>query len=232
LVSKRFFNVKTKTEARREAILAAAKAVFEEMGFEQATMSEITARVGGSKATLYRYFDSKEALFGELVSRSAQEHGGQLADLFGERPCAAIGPGLPPDAMEVLALLDPKQDVEVSLKGFGERVLRTFFTPQKFAMRRMVIAASGNNPEVGRTFYENGPGKGMKLVASYFEAVMKAGKLRMADPHVAASQFRALLDCELEERGLMNALPEFDDAQVVATVARAVDTFMRAYRPD
>jgi hypothetical protein len=62
LVSKRFFNVKTKTEARREAILAAAKAVFEEMGFEQATMSEITARVGGSKATLYRYFDSKEAL--------------------------------------------------------------------------------------------------------------------------------------------------------------------------
>ena len=224
--------MKTKTEARREAILAAAKAVFAEVGFEQATMSEITARVGGSKATLYRYFDSKEALFAELVMRSAQEHGGQLADLFSDKPCAAMGPGLPPDAMEVLALLDPEQEVEVSLRGFGERVIRTFFTPQKFAIRRMVMAASCNNPEVGKVFYENGPGKGMKLVARYFEGVMKAGKLRMADPHVAAAQFRGLLDCELDERGLLNALPQLDDAQAAATVARAVDTFMRAYRPD
>jgi len=224
--------VKTKTEARREAILTAAKAVFEKVGFEQATMSEITARVGGSKATLYRYFDSKEALFAELVLRSAQEHDGQLAGLFPKQPCAATAQGLPPDAMEVLALLDPDQDVEVSLRGFGERVIRTFFTPQKFAIRRMVIAASGNNPELGRTFYENGPGNGMKLIARYFEGVMKAGKLRMADPDVAAAQFRGLLDCELEERGLMNALSPLDDARVAATVARAVDTFMRAYRPD
>ena len=132
----------------------------------------------------------------------------------------------------MLALLDPGQDAEVALKGFGERVVRTFFTPQKFAMRRMVIAASGNNPEVGRVFYENGPGKGMKQFAGYFERVMKAGKLRTADPHVAAAQFRSLLDCELDERGLMNALPELDDAQTKAIVARAVDTFMRAYRPD
>ena len=224
--------MKTKTEARREAILTAAKAVFEEVGFEQATMSEITARVGGSKATLYRYFDSKEALFSELVLRSAQEHDGQLADLFPKQFCTTMDQDLPPDAMEVLALLDPDQEVEVSLRGFGERVIRTFFTPQKLAIRRMVIAAAGNNPEVGKTFYENGPGKGMKLMASYFEGVMKAGKLRMADPDVAAAQFRGLLDCELEERGLMNALSPLDDARVVATVARAVDTFMRAYRPD
>lgn len=224
--------MKTKTEARREAILTAAKAVFEEVGFEQATMSEITARVGGSKATLYRYFDSKEALFSELVLRSAQEHDGQLADLFPKQFCTTMDQDLPPDAMEVLALLDPDQEVEVSLRGFGERVIRTFFTPQKLAIRRMVIAAAGNNPEVGKTFYENGPGKGMKLMARYFEGVMKAGKLRMADPDVAAAQFRGLLDCELEERGLMNALSPLDDARVVATVARAVDTFMRAYRPD
>ena len=36
LVSKKTLNVKVRTEARREAILAAAKDVFEEVGFEQA----------------------------------------------------------------------------------------------------------------------------------------------------------------------------------------------------
>src|SRR6516165_9146528 len=109
--------MKVLTEARREAILAAAKAVFEEVGFDQATMSEITARVGGSKATLYRYFESKEALFMELVLRTGQEHGGELMDLFSN--CSSSEhDGLPPEASEVLALLNPDEDVRANLQGF------------------------------------------------------------------------------------------------------------------
>ena len=53
--------MKKMSETRREAILAVAKAVFEELGFEHATMSEISTRMGGSKATLYRYFESSRA---------------------------------------------------------------------------------------------------------------------------------------------------------------------------
>jgi AcrR family transcriptional regulator len=222
--------VKTKTEARREAILAAAKAVFEEVGFEQATMSEITARVGGSKATLYRYFDSKEALFMELVSRSAQEHGGELMGLF--RHCSgSLKDGLPPEASQALALLDPDEDVKATLLGFGERAIKSFHTPQKLAVKRMVIAAAANNPELGRLFYENGPGRGMKFVERYFESVMKAGKLRQADPRVVAAHFRALLESEVEEPGLLNVQLQLGDEQIVAVVERAVDAFMRAYGP-
>lgn len=224
--------MKIKTEARREAILAAAKAVFEEVGFEQATMSEITARVGGSKATLYRYFDSKEALFLELVRRSATEHGGQLMSLLA--PCGGPSPGngLPPEATELLALLNPDEDVATTLGGFGIRVLKTFHTPQKIASWRMMIAAAAHAPEVGRLFYENGPAQGMKQVARYFEGVMNAGKLRRADPRVMAAHFRALLESEVDEPGLFNARPELTDEQIDAVVERAVDVFMRAYGPE
>jgi AcrR family transcriptional regulator len=55
--------VRVKTAARREAILAAAKQVFQDMGYDRASMDEVAARFGGSKATVYRYFGSKEALF-------------------------------------------------------------------------------------------------------------------------------------------------------------------------
>jgi AcrR family transcriptional regulator len=48
--------MKTKTEGKRLAILKAAADVFREVGFERASMSEIRARIGGSKATLYNYF--------------------------------------------------------------------------------------------------------------------------------------------------------------------------------
>lgn len=221
--------MKVKTEARREAILAAAKAVFEEVGFEQATMSEITARVGGSKATLYRYFDSKEALFQELLRRSASEHSGAVFALL--HPCGGAGDTpLPPEVMETLALLNPEAGVATALQDFGERVLKTFHTPQKLVARRMVIAAA-NDSNVGRLFYENGPARGMQYVERYFDGVMKAGNLRQADPRVAAAHFRALVESEVAEPGLLNALPEMKDEEIRAIVARAVDVFMRAYGP-
>lgn len=221
--------MKIKTEARREAILAAAKAVFEEVGFEQATMSEITARVGGSKATLYRYFDSKEALFQELVRRSAREHDGAVLALL--HPCGqSTEPGLPPEVTEALALLNPAEDVATALRDFGERVLKTFHTPQKLAARRMIIAAA-NDSNVGRLFFENGPARGMQYMERYFDSVMKAGHLRKADARVAAVHFRALVESEVDEPGLLNARSELSGEEIRAVVARAVDVFMRAYGP-
>ena len=218
------------TEARREAILAAAKAVFEEVGFEQATMSEITARVGGSKATLYRYFESKEALFVELVRRSAREHGGELMGML--HPCGeAAETGLPPEATEVLALLDPDADVKATLQGFGEHVIKNFLTPQKMAAKRMVIAAAGSHPELGRVFYETGVRRGMQFVERYFEHLIKAGKLREANPRVVAAHFRGLLESEWTEPALFNVQLQLSDAQAVAVVQQAVDAFIRAYGP-
>jgi AcrR family transcriptional regulator len=214
------------TEARREAILAAAKAVFEKVGFEQATMAEITARVGGSKATVYRYFESKDALFQELLRRAASEHSGVVFALLDHH-----GPSPEAEAKEALALLNTEHDVDATLQTFGEQLLKIFHTPQRIAARRMVIAAAANS-DVGKLFFENGPVKGLQQMARYFEDVMHAGHLRRADANVAAAQFRALVEAEVAEAGLLNALPPLSAEEIRVYVARAVDVFMRAYRPE
>ena len=54
--------VRAERNQRREDILAAARAVFCEKGYEHAAVAEIAARVGVVEGTLYRYFDSKRAL--------------------------------------------------------------------------------------------------------------------------------------------------------------------------
>ncbi|MGA3891791.1 TetR/AcrR family transcriptional regulator [Ralstonia nicotianae] len=222
--------MKVRTEARREAILAAAKDVFQKVGFEQATMSEITARVGGSKATLYRYFESKEALFMELVRRSAVEHRGEFSEAF--QNCAGPqGMGLPPEATEALALLDPDEDVKTALQRFGERVVKHFYSPQKMALKRMVIAAAANNPELGRLFYENGIRQGTALMERYFESVIAAGKLRRMAPKVVVAHFRGLLESEFLELSLLNVPVQLGDKKIKGIVERAVDAFMRAYGP-
>src|SRR5690606_17572224 len=66
--------MRSKSEARRDAILAVALEVFREVGFDAASMSQISARVGGSKATLYNYFASKEELLLEAMLFSAHKH--------------------------------------------------------------------------------------------------------------------------------------------------------------
>lgn len=55
--------MRVKSEAKRQAILAVARESFTRHGFETTSMSAIASEVGGSKATLYNHFSSKEALF-------------------------------------------------------------------------------------------------------------------------------------------------------------------------
>lgn len=52
-----------RARARREQILAAGLKIFGEKGFAAATMDEIAAAAGLSKAALYGHFGSKEELF-------------------------------------------------------------------------------------------------------------------------------------------------------------------------
>ncbi len=55
-------------QARREAILEAAEAVFGERGYAGATMVEIATRSGYSAGNLYNLFESKEDLFREVLT--------------------------------------------------------------------------------------------------------------------------------------------------------------------
>lgn len=215
------------TEARREAILAAAKAVFEEMGFEQATMSEIATREGGSKATLYRYFESKEAIFEELLRRSASAQSGAVLEFLDRSALSAVE-----DVERAIASLQSSgEEVAAALHDFGSRVLKLFFTSEMIAAQRMVIAAAVGS-DAGRAFYENGPAKGLRHLAGYFDRAMRSGHLRRADAMVAALHFRALMESEVKEPCLFNARPALKDKEISAAVGRAVDVFMRAYGPE
>ncbi|MBK5219844.1 MAG: TetR family transcriptional regulator [Thermoleophilia bacterium] len=50
-------------QASRQALLAAARTVFDEVGYERATTREIGERAGVDPALIARYFESKEGLF-------------------------------------------------------------------------------------------------------------------------------------------------------------------------
>jgi AcrR family transcriptional regulator len=139
-----------------------------------------------------------------------------------------VGEELPVAAMQALAALDPSRDIAESLKEFGQRILTNFHTPQRMAVRRMVIAAAVD-PAVGRLFYEQGPLKGLQYLERYFAATIAAGRLRDADPRVVACHFQGLLTAEVNEVGLLNVRTTLSEQEVRTIVDRAVDAFVRAY---
>jgi AcrR family transcriptional regulator len=59
--------VTARGEATRRKILDAAEEVFGEMGYYEASISEITRRAGVAQGTYYIYFHSKREIFAELI---------------------------------------------------------------------------------------------------------------------------------------------------------------------
>ncbi|MEW6264049.1 MAG: TetR/AcrR family transcriptional regulator [Thermodesulfobacteriota bacterium] len=64
-----------RTEVRRGQIVKAAKAVFAEKGYQEATISEIARRAGLSEPTLYEYFSSKEEMLFSIPVETSLESG-------------------------------------------------------------------------------------------------------------------------------------------------------------
>src|SRR5579884_2439794 len=76
--------MRVKTDEYRQAIIKAAMEIFKKEGYERASMDSIAKRLGGSKATLYGYFKSKEELFTtamKQITESAVAQVGPLLDV-------------------------------------------------------------------------------------------------------------------------------------------------------
>ncbi|MDM0120783.1 TetR/AcrR family transcriptional regulator [Variovorax arabinosiphilus] len=200
--------MRVRTESKREAILEAASQVFLESGFEGASMAEIAARVGGSKATLYGYFGSKEDLFVEVMHSAAKHH---FERIFA-------------------ALENDSDDLPLALQRFGERTLAVLCQESAVQARRAIIAESGRS-DIGVRFFEGGPKKGTAELGRFLALQMEKGKLRQSDPIVAAHHLMALLDSETITPRLFGIEKKLTKGYVREAVGRALETFLAGHRP-
>lgn len=200
--------MRTKTEEKRQAILDIAATTFGELGFERTSMSEICARLGGSKATIYNYFPSKEALFLEVMFQASE------ADFQNT----------------MLALAAEGEDLPAALRTFGRRFLTLLYSPEVTAVRRLLVAESERS-QIGARCYEQGPQRGNALIGQFLQSAMQQGQLRAAAPELATRQLLALLEAELIERFMFQHLPLPDTAERNQCADRAIEAFLRLYGP-
>ncbi|MDD9732038.1 TetR/AcrR family transcriptional regulator [Mameliella sp. AT18] len=164
---------KTRRRRSRQTILAAAETVFLKKGFIGASMDEVAEQAGMSKQTVYAHFNSKEALFREVVIAMT----GGAAEALREDSDELLGDRLVGDFL-----------MEVATDQ-----LAVVLTPRLMQLRRMVIGEVERFPDLGVALYENGPGKSIARLAQAFAHYTCMGQLQTPDPQQAASFFNWIL---------------------------------------
>ncbi len=191
---------------KRQAVIDAAAKLFMAHGYGQVSMDSVARAAGVSKATLYAYFTSKDQLFAGVI-------GGACGRIAFDEGLFACAPG----------------DVGESLTLIGTKLLNFLLDPNTQAIQRVVISESARFPELGAAFLRAGPEVFLSRLSEWIAAQHRAGRLNAPDARLAADQFGALLRPLLFLRAILVVPPAPDAAEIDATVAAAVATFLRAF---
>jgi AcrR family transcriptional regulator len=200
--------VMSKSDVKRQAILENAYRLFRAQGFDGTSMADITTEVGGSKATLYSHFPSKEELFVECMMAALENY--------------------MPDTLKHLEA--SRCDPEIALRNFGSSVLKFICSPEQVEVRRLMIAEAARSG-TGKRFFDKLSAL-RSQISSFLNQCMASGQLRSDDPDLAADHLGALLEAEVLEPLLLHVRETAPDEKETAFAARrAVAAFLRAYAP-
>lgn len=140
--------------ARRQLILAGARACFVQRGFHASSVSEIATAAGVSNANIYQYFENKEALIIALIEEEVRHdltlvHKLSGSKLQGEDLRAVMSPLFLTDEGRDRAILRCEISSEATRNAAaGELLARSNErTIEAMAWGVRVSQASGNIPE-------------------------------------------------------------------------------------
>lgn len=189
-----------------DQVLAGARQVFMADGFDGTSVDEIARVAEVSKATLYKYFPDKRMLFMEVANNECQRQAGAALD--------KIDRAAPP---------------RVVLGQTGRHFLG--FVSSKFGQQifRICVAESDRFPELGRRFYDSGPGMMRLEMAAYFKEACARAELKIEDHLMAADQFGELCKANLWPRLMFGVIKEVSAAEIDHVVDNAVETFLARY---
>ena len=196
---------RVRTEEKRAEIVQVASELFDELGYDRTSMATISERLGGSKATLYGYFCSKEELLRAVLQCQVVSELDRVMDEFHEQ--ADLRDGL----------------IKLGIAYHNKRL-----SSLPVANIRSIV----NQPpcsSMGKEFYEKVLHPAFEGMAKRFELLMDKGRLRRADPWVVLMHWKGLNDWDLFERRIIGAIggPEDVDVKKIATLA--ADAFLKLY---
>lgn len=151
-------------EARPGEIVTAGLEVFAERGFAAARTDEIARRAGVSKGTLFLYFETKQDLFRAVVRQ-------------------AVTPNL---AMVEAAVDGADLPFSSSARVMLNVLTEVMTTTQLGSVAKVVIAESGNFPDLALIWHEDVVSRALGLAARLIQQAQDKSEVRPGDPRIHA----------------------------------------------
>ena len=191
------------TVSKKDQIIDAAVAEFQENGFAAANMDRVSARACVSKRTVYKYFESKEKLFQAIVVQ------------LWERVSADMN-------VRYQKGMDVRSQLTLLAKAKG----RVLTDPTVMATSRLVISEVLRSPELA------GETQGKMELKSIFVDMLrdatKDGQLTVDNPEDAADEFLGLLKAKAFWPIVFGA-PVVSEAEMAQIIDSTVEMMMCRY---
>ena len=191
---------------RYARILDAATDRFLHEGYAQTSIDGILEQSGGSKATLYSYFPTKDDLFRAVIDSVV---------LNRQQP-----------------MLDIQQDIRATLVEYGVQRLRVVFSTQHRALLRVIIAERQKFPDLASTYFERGPQWGRQLLGAYLDKLKQDGLIAIENTAEATGQFVAMLMHQWYLQSLLIDMEAPSDTAIREKAERTVSLFLATYNID
>ena len=160
----------------KEKIMRTALELFSKYGFDAVSVEMLSTELGVTKGALYRHYESKDAIFRDILNRVVQE----------DRDNAEVN-SLPLEREGEYHVSSLDDLIEFTLKQFQ------FFTLDQFcsAFRRLVTLEQFRNAEMIHLYQDvfmNGP---LQYTEKILTSLMDDGKIKKCDVKEASIEFFA-----------------------------------------
>lgn len=200
--------MRVRTEEKRNEIIRIASALFDAQGYERTSMSQISEKLGGSKATLYGYFPSKQDILFAVLNYDVSTEADRL---MGEFLSA--------------------EDLQDGLIKLGTAYMMRRLSTTPISNVRIVSTQPEGSP-VGPEFYKNVLRPAWMRLAKRFSQMMDEGRLQKADPWVVAMHWKGLQEWDMFEKRLMSAITEPDPKEIKRAATLGAEAFLKLYGTD
>ncbi|NSZ66520.1 TetR/AcrR family transcriptional regulator [Agrobacterium tumefaciens] len=194
-------------EALGQTIIDAACELFEELGFHAATLDKVAQRAKISKLSIYKHFESKEALFGAAFAARCQQ-------LVPQKLFEGVD-----------------GSAEDQLMAAGSSLLRTLLRPEVRNVEAMVTADTSNQTSLSKLHYEAGPAHIIAQIEGLLRQLHAKALLNVPDPLQSARLFAALFKgSDLLIIARFDEVRAEDDNEIESYCRSAVAMFIAAHR--
>lgn len=189
---------------KRQDILAAARQLFGESGYERVSVGQVAKAANVSTATLYKHFGSKEALFEAILTYRCEEF------------------------EAALTALQLEDDLAVGIERFAHAYGELLARDQTADTVRMLIGDAPVFPHVAARFFERLRGPLQEPLRRYLELQVRAGHAAIDDPEVAIRQLLGMVEGGILWRRLLTA-DLTDEAHRHEVCAQAARTWLARF---